>query len=114
LGSNDYHRGDRFDGLIFQNHSPRTSGHHDQWFRPAYLGYDSFWNRPSRRHVWFSADTDFLEGLGLMGITGIVFIIHMPTGNSIGMAIVVFVLAATVTGLRGRNFACTASKLFGN
>jgi hypothetical protein len=49
-----------------------------------------------------------------MGITGIVFIIHMPTGNSIGMAIVVFVLAATVTGLRGRNFARTASKLFGN
>jgi hypothetical protein len=59
----------------------------------------------------------FLAGLGLMGVTGSAFITHMPSGNSICMAIpaiVIFVLAAIVKWLRGSNFARTASNIFGN
>ena len=59
----------------------------------------------------------FLAGLGLMGITGGAFITHMASGDSFGMAIpaiVIFVLAAIVTWLRGSNFARTASNIFGS
>ncbi|MEK9945341.1 MAG: DoxX family protein [Alphaproteobacteria bacterium] len=46
-----------------------------------------------------------LAGLGLMGIAGGAFITHIASGDSFGMAvpaIVVFVLAAVVTLMRGK------------
>jgi uncharacterized membrane protein YphA (DoxX/SURF4 family) len=57
-----------------------------------------------------------LAGLGLMGVAGGAFITHMASGDSIGMAIpsiVVLVLAAIVTWLRGKNFARTLVNIFG-
>jgi len=58
-----------------------------------------------------------LAGLGLMGIAGGAFITHLASGDSFGMAIpaiVVFVLAALVGWLRGKNFARTTANIFGN
>ena len=58
----------------------------------------------------------FLGGLGLMGLAAGAFITHMASGDPFGAAIpaiVFFVLAAVVTWLRGRNFARTATQIFG-
>jgi putative oxidoreductase len=58
----------------------------------------------------------FLGGLGLLGIAGGAFITHMASGDPLGAAIpavVLFVLVAVVTWLRGRNFARTLSGIFG-
>lgn len=58
----------------------------------------------------------FLGGLGLMGIAGGAFITHMANGDPFAdavPAIVFFVLAVVVTWIRGRDFARTATRLFG-
>lgn len=58
----------------------------------------------------------FLGGLGLMGIAGGAFITHMAAGDPFANAIpsiVYVVLAAIVTWLRGRDFARTATRVFG-
>ncbi|MDA0366984.1 MAG: DoxX family protein [Proteobacteria bacterium] len=58
----------------------------------------------------------FIGGLGLMGVAGGAFITHMASGDSFGTAIpsiVLFVLITVVTWLSGRNFARTATNIFG-
>lgn len=58
----------------------------------------------------------FIGGLGLMGIAGGAFITHMASGDPFGMAIgsiVFFILAAATTWMRGRDFARTATRVFG-
>jgi len=58
----------------------------------------------------------FIGGLSLMGVAGGAFITHLASGDSFATAIpsiILLVLVSVVTWLRGRNFARTATNIFG-